>query len=91
MLRVNGGNVAEADEIFESNGIIMLKELLKLIILTRQTSARKQVLQYLTDNQLNHVGSSGDNSSFSPTHFFGGITAGNSLAAPANPNLLGAV
>jgi len=69
----------------------MLKEILKLIILIRQTSAKKQVLQYLTDNQLNHVGSSGDNSSFSPTHFFEGITAGNSLAAPANPNLLDAV
>jgi hypothetical protein len=76
---------------FEKNGIIILKEILKLIILARQTSAKKQVLQYLTDNQLNHVGSSGDNSSFSHTHFFEGITAGNSLAAPANPNLLDAV
>ena len=69
----------------------MLKKLLKLIILARQTSTVKQVLKYLINNQLNHVGSSGDNSSFSPTHFFEGITAGNSLAAPVNPNLLDAV
>jgi hypothetical protein len=69
----------------------MLKKLLKLIILARQTSAVKQVLKYLINNQLNHVGSSGDNSSFSYTHFSGGVTTGNALAASANPNLLGAV
>ena len=69
----------------------MLKKLLKLIILARQTSAEKQVLQYLKDNQLNHVGSSCEILVFHTTHFFEGITAGNSLAAPANPNLLDAV
>jgi len=51
----------------------MLKKLLKLIILARQTSAVKQVLKYLKNNQLNHVGSSSDNSSFSYTHFSGGL------------------